>query len=107
MAQTPPALGSLHEDPGLGPGFAPAASAPLDQPAPTPLSAPAARGTGFMAVEPRGEASSDAMSTLVVAYSLMWLILLGFIGLVARRQARTEARLVELERSISKSPPTP
>jgi CcmD family protein len=47
------------------------------------------------------------MPSLVAAYGLMWLLLLGFVWLVARRQARTEARLRELEQALLKPPPSP
>jgi CcmD family protein len=47
------------------------------------------------------------MPSLVAAYVLMWLLLLGFVWLVARRQTRTEARLVELEQAILKPPRSP
>jgi CcmD family protein len=103
MAQAP--TRPTDDDPGLAPGFSPPASAPIDQP--VQLAAPAARGTGFTAVEPRAEHSSSAMPSLVAAYVLMWLLLLGFVWLVARRQARTEARLTELEQAISKPSRTP
>jgi CcmD family protein len=69
---------------------------------PAALGTPATRGTGFTAVEPRAADSSSAMPSLVAAYILMWLLLLGFVWLVARRQARTEARLAEFEQAISK-----
>ena len=103
MAQAPSR--SIDEDPGLGPGFHPGAPPAPNQPA--ALGTPAARGTGFAAVEPTGEQASSAMPSLVAAYVLMWLLLLGFVWLVARRQARTEARLRELEQALLKPPPNP
>ena len=104
MAQAPTTSRSIDDDPGLGPGFHPGTPRAPDQPA--SLGTPAARGTGFTAVEPAEQASS-AMSSLVAAYVLMWLLLLGFVWLVARRQARTEARLRELEQALLKPPPSP
>ena len=105
MAQAPTTSRSIDDDPSLGPGFHPGAPPVPNQP--SGLETPAVRGTGFTAVEPRATEASSAMPTLVAAYVLMWLLLLGFVWLVARRQARTEARLSELEQALLKPPPNP
>jgi hypothetical protein len=100
MAPSPP-TSKPADDLTVGPGFSPGPSPLLNQPA------PASRGTGFTAVEPRADTESSALPSLVAAYVLMWLLLLGFVWLVARRQARTEAGLAELERAIRQPPRTP
>jgi CcmD family protein len=105
MAQAPTTSRSIDDDPGVGPGFHPGAPPAANQPA--SLGTPAGRGTGFAAVEPTAEQASSALPSLVAAYVLMWLLLLGFVWLVARRQARTEARLRELEQALLKPPPSP
>ncbi len=105
MTQAPITSRSIDDDPGLAPGFQPGAPPVPNQPA--PLGAPGPSGTGFAAVEAKGEPASSAMPSLVAAYVLMWLLLLGFVWLVVRRQARTEARLHELEQALLKPPPSP
>jgi hypothetical protein len=42
---------------------------------------------------------------LVVAYLVMWGILLAFVGLGWRRQQRLETRIGELERSVAGKAP--
>ncbi|HEV8550723.1 MAG TPA: hypothetical protein VGQ57_16875 [Polyangiaceae bacterium] len=66
---------------------------------------PSSRSTEFVPVE-GGTDSTSAGLLLVVAYLVMWGLLLGFIGLSWRRQAKLENRLSELERHVSgKAPP--
>jgi len=61
---------------------------------------PSDRSTEFVPVEGGAETTS-AGTLLVVAYILMWALLLGFLGLGWRRQKKLETRLSELERQVS------
>jgi hypothetical protein len=47
-----------------------------------------------------GVETTSAELMLVLAYIVMWALLLGFLGLGWRRQSRMEARIVELERAV-------
>ncbi len=47
-----------------------------------------------------GEESASAGTLLIAAYLLLWLLLLGFVLLSWRRQARLDGRLGELERAL-------
>jgi len=60
---------------------------------------PAARSTQFVPVEGNAETTS-AEALLVAAYLVMWALLIAFVGLGWRRQARVEARLAELEKAV-------
>jgi hypothetical protein len=42
---------------------------------------------------------------LIVAYLVMWALLLGFIGLGWRKQAKLETRVSDLERSLAGKAP--
>ncbi len=68
--------------------------------------APAAssRASEFVPVEGGTETTSGGM-LLVVAYLLMWALLLGFLGLGWRRQKQLETRLSELEKQVSGKAP--
>lgn len=70
------------------------------------VAAPAAssRSSEFVPVEGGGETTSAGL-LLVVAYLLMWALLLGFLGLGWRRQKQLETRLSELERQVSGKAP--
>ena len=68
--------------------------------APTPSS----RATEFVPVE-GGTETTSAELLLVVAYVIMWGLLLGFLGLGWRRQKQLETRLSELERTIAGKAP--
>lgn len=46
--------------------------------------------------------TSSAATLLVVAYVLMWAILMGFLFATFRRQAAVDKRLAELERALPK-----
>jgi hypothetical protein len=70
----------------------------------TAPASPSERSSEFVPVEGGGETTS-AEALLVVAYLLMWALLLGFLGLGWRRQKRLETRLSELERQISAKAP--
>lgn len=50
--------------------------------------------------------TSNAATLLVVAYVLMWAILMGFLFATFRRQAAVDKRLAELERALPKQPDT-
>ena len=60
---------------------------------------PASRSTQFVPVE-GGTETTSAEAMLVAAYLVMWALLLAFVGLGWRRQARVEARLAELEKAV-------
>jgi hypothetical protein len=70
----------------------------------TATSEPGNRSTEFVPVEGGGETTSAEL-LLVVAYLVMWGILLAFVGLGWRRQKRLETRLGELERTIAGKAP--
>lgn len=57
------------------------------------------RAMGFEKVEGGGETTS-AGTLLVVAYLVMWALLLGFILLSWRRLSRVETRINGLERAL-------
>lgn len=59
------------------------------------------RSTAFTAVEGGGETTS-AEALLVSAYSLMWVILLGFIFMSWRRQGTLVRRIDEVEKALAK-----
>lgn len=109
VAQASTSAGALHEDPGLGPSssHAPSAVSLVPEPAPTPkpLATASATSSGFVPVSPGNPAEpSEAGPALVAAYVLMWLLLLGFVWMVARRQARVNDRLAKLEEAVLPSP---
>jgi hypothetical protein len=64
-----------------------------------PSQDPAARSTQFVPVEGNTETTS-AEAMLVAAYLVMWALLIAFVGLGWRRQARVETRLAELEKAV-------
>jgi hypothetical protein len=66
---------------------------------PTTSEDPAARSQQFVPVEGNQQTTS-AEALLVAAYLVMWALLLVFVGLGWRRQARVEARLGELEKAV-------
>ncbi len=70
----------------------------------TATSEPSNRSTEFVPVEGGGETTSAEL-LLVVAYLVMWGILLAFVGLGWRRQKRLETRLGELERAVAGKAP--
>jgi hypothetical protein len=67
----------------------------------TSTSSPSDRSTAFTAVEGGGETTS-AEALLVSAYSLMWVILLGFIFMGWRRQGALVRRIDEVEKALAK-----
>jgi hypothetical protein len=60
------------------------------------------RSTEFRAVEGGTEMVSGG-TLLVEAYCALWLILLGFLLVSWRRQARIDARVDELEKALARS----
>jgi CcmD family protein len=68
---------------------------------PSSNSNPSDRSTEFVAVQGGGDTTS-ASTLLVTAYVGMWVLLLGFIFLSYRRQAKVEARIGELEKALDK-----
>ncbi|MDQ2645816.1 MAG: hypothetical protein M3020_18510 [Myxococcota bacterium] len=63
---------------------------------------PEDRSTQFVPVE--GGETTSAGTMLVVAYLLMWAILIGFVLTSWTRQKKLDARLSELERSLGPGP---
>jgi hypothetical protein len=60
------------------------------------------RSTTFQAVE--GGAETRSGSTLLVeAYAVLWIILMGWLVMVWRKQGSLNARLDDLERTIDKA----
>jgi len=74
------------------------------QPDAATLTDPSARSTEFVAVQGGGETTSAA-TLLIVAYLVMWGLLLGFVYLSWKRQGRVEIRLSELEKSLGSGSP--
>ena len=64
------------------------------------LSDPSSRSTEFVPVQ-GGNDTTSAAGLLIAAYVLMWGLLLGFVWLSWRRQARVETRITELEKAIA------
>jgi hypothetical protein len=62
---------------------------------------PGQRSTEFRAVEGGTEMVSGG-TLLVEAYAALWLILLGFLLVSWRRQARIDARVDELEKALAR-----
>ena len=62
---------------------------------------PGQRSTEFQAVEGGTEMVSGG-TLLVEAYGALWVILLGFLLVSWRRQARIDARVAELERAVAR-----
>ena len=65
---------------------------------------PDERSTEFVAVQGGGDTTS-ASTLLVTAYVGMWVLLLAFIFLSYRRQAKVEARIGELEKALASDNP--
>jgi CcmD family protein len=63
---------------------------------------PESRSTEFVAVQ-GGQETTSAESLLVIAYLVMWALLLGFIFMTWRRQSRIEARIGELDRELKRA----
>jgi CcmD family protein len=59
------------------------------------------RSTEFRAVEGGNEMVSGG-TLLVEAYAALWLLLLGFLLISWRRQARIDARVDELEKAVAR-----
>ena len=71
----------------------------MQQTTTTTRATPDDRAMGFEAVEGGGDTTSGA-TLLVVAYIIMWALLVGFILLSWRRIGRVEARFGGLERAL-------
>ncbi len=65
---------------------------------------PSSRSTEFVPVD-GGVETTSAELLLVVAYLVMWALLLAFVGLGWRRQGRLDARLADLERNVAGKAP--
>lgn len=63
---------------------------------------PSDRSTSFVPVE-GGEETTSAEALLVVAYCVMWALLLGFVLLSWKRQQRLGERLGQIERALGPS----
>ena len=70
--------------------------------APTTTTTPEERAQEFRP-DAGGTESASAGTLLVVAYLVMWALLLGFVLLSWRRQNKVDARLSELERALERS----
>jgi CcmD family protein len=83
----------------------------MRQAVPTPDRAPAVaetpegRAQEFVPVGGGTETTSGG-TLLVIAYLLMWALLLGFVLQTFRKQGALESRLGELERALKKPPPS-
>jgi len=66
------------------------------------LPPPQDRATTFQPVENAPEAHSGT-TLLVEAYSVLWLILLGWIFMMWRKQSSVEARISGLEQAIDRA----
>ena len=64
------------------------------------LTDPSARSTEFVPVQ-GGNDTTSAAALLITAYVVMWALLLGFVLLSWRRQARVETRISELEKALA------
>ena len=73
----------------------------FQQPAPS-ASTPDSRATTFQPVESGGEQRSGE-TLLVEAYVVLWVILMGWLFLLWRKQNGLHARLDDLERVIDKA----
>jgi hypothetical protein len=76
----------------------------MKQTSPTPAT-PESRSQEFVPVTGGPTETSSAASLLIMAYVLMWAILMGFLFLTFRRQAAVDKRLGELERALPKRLP--
>lgn len=65
------------------------------------VKAPEDRSTEFVPVQGGGD-GAGAGTLLVVAYLVMWVILVGFVFLTWKRLAATNARLDSLEKDLQK-----
>lgn len=64
------------------------------------LADPSSRSTEFVPVQ-GGNDTTSAASLLIIAYVVMWALLLGFVWLSWRRQGRVETRISELEKALA------
>lgn len=65
---------------------------------------PSSRSQEFVPDQGGGDTTSAEL-LLVIAYLVMWAILLGFVALGWRRQAKLETRLGDLERGLAGKAP--
>jgi hypothetical protein len=112
--QAPPATAAVPVPaPTAAASLAPSASAPTapataaDPSAAVPTPAPAAsspdaRATGFQGVDGGAEQYSGA-TLMVEAYSAVWLLVLGWVVLLWKKQAALTTRLAGLEAAIDKA----
>ncbi len=87
----------VSQDPGLGPDVRKAAVDVRSVPA-----APEERSTQYVAVSGPAPENTSATTMLVTAYSVFWILLMGFIWLTWQRQQRLAARLEQLESQLAK-----
>ncbi len=90
-------MSDVSQDPGLGPDVR---SPAIDARAIT--GSPESRGTQFVAVSGPDQERTSATTMLVTAYSLFWLLLLGFVWMTWRRQQQLTSRLQQLESQLTK-----
>jgi hypothetical protein len=92
--------GAVHDDPGLGPALMNAEPSAPGKPAGQPMT-PEERAQEFAPVQ-GGTESASAGTLLVVAYLVMWALLIAFVLLSWRRQQRIDGRIAELEAALTK-----
>jgi CcmD family protein len=79
---------------------------PIQAPAPTPTpvasGTPDSRSTSFEAVQ-GGTETRSGETLLVEAYAAIWILLMGWVLLLWRKQAALNGRLDDLERAIDRA----
>lgn len=81
------------------------------EPAPAPRAAPQAAPPGkgsteFTAVDPAAAERYDGNTLMVTAYIVIWVVLMGWILLLWRKQAAIADRLEGLERTLDRAAAT-
>ena len=100
-ATVPPIVMATAVDPPIAAPTATTTTTTSASPAPT-ASTPEDRGTAFQPTEGGSEMRSGE-TLLVEAYVVRWLILMGWLYLVWRRQSALSAQLDDLEKTIDKA----
>lgn len=90
-------MSDVSQDSGLGPDVR---SPAVDGRSVT--GSPESRASQFVAVSGPDQDSTSATTMLVTAYSLFWLLLLGFVWMTWRRQQQLTSRLQHVESQLTK-----
>ncbi|MDB4945480.1 MAG: hypothetical protein JWP97_5014 [Labilithrix sp.] len=77
-------------------------TAPAPSTPPASTANPDDRATGFTAVDPNAE-HYDGNALVVYAYAGLWIVLMGWIYLLWRKQAGLGERLTDLERTLDRA----